>query len=52
MVREGYLDRPEALRRAREFSRPRYPSVREFAQMIGINCEEMLTAINAAPKLY
>jgi glucosamine--fructose-6-phosphate aminotransferase (isomerizing) len=52
MVREGVLERPEALRRARLFSRPRYPSVREFAGMIGINCEEMLTAINAAPKLY
>lgn len=52
MVRESNIDREEALRRAREYSRPRYPSVREFAQMIGINCEEMLTAINAAPKLY
>jgi len=52
MVREGHLDRAEALRRAIEYSRPRWPSIREYAQLIGFSAEEALQIINAAPKLY
>lgn len=52
MVREGHIDRDEALRRAVEYSRPRWPSIREYAQMIGFSAEEALQIINAAPKLY
>jgi asparagine synthetase B (glutamine-hydrolysing) len=52
MVREGHLDRPEAMRRAIEYSKPRWPSIREYAQLIGFSAEEALQIINAAPKLY
>jgi asparagine synthetase B (glutamine-hydrolysing) len=52
MVREGHIDRPEALRRAADYSRPRWPSIREYAQLIGFSAEEALQIINAAPKLY
>jgi hypothetical protein len=52
MVREGYIDREEAMRRCIEFSKPRWPSIREYAQLIGISAEEVLQTINAAPKLY
>ena len=52
MVREGYLDRDEALRRGREHSKPRWPSIREYAQLIGFSAEEALQIINAVPKLY
>ena len=52
MVREGHIDRDEALRRAREYSKPRWPSIREYAQLIGFSAEEALQVINAAPKLY
>jgi len=52
MVREGYIDRDEAIRRGLEFSKPRWPSIREYAQLIGISAEEVLQTINAAPKLY
>jgi hypothetical protein len=52
MIRAGHITREEALRRAEEYSQPRYPSIREYAQMIGINFEETLSIINAAPKLY
>ncbi len=52
MVREGHLDRDEALRRSHEYSKPRWPSVREYANLIGISAEEALQVINAAPKLY
>ena len=52
MVREGHIDRPEALRRAAEYSKPRWPSIREYAQLIGFSAEEALQIINSAPKLY
>ncbi|MBA3538825.1 MAG: hypothetical protein H0T79_04295 [Deltaproteobacteria bacterium] len=52
MVREGYIDRAEAMLRGREYSKPRWPSIREYAQQIGFSAEEALQIINAAPKLY
>ena len=52
MVREGYIDRDEALRRGAEYSKPRWPSIREYAQLVGFSAEEALQIINAAPKLY
>ena len=52
MVREGHLTRDEALARAIEYSKPRWPSIREYAQLIGFSAEEALQIINAAPKLY
>jgi asparagine synthetase B (glutamine-hydrolysing) len=52
MIREGHIDRDEAVRRAHEYSKPRWPSIREYAQLIGFSAEEALQIINAAPKLY
>lgn len=52
MVREGHLDRDEAMSRAIEYAKPRWPSIREYAQLVGFNIEEALQVINAAPKLY
>jgi hypothetical protein len=52
MIREGHIDRAEALRRAAEYSKPRWPSIREYAQLIGFSAEEALQIINAAPKAY
>jgi hypothetical protein len=52
MVREGHIDRDEALRRGAEYSKPRWPSIREYAQLVGFSAEEALQIINAAPKLY
>jgi asparagine synthetase B (glutamine-hydrolysing) len=52
MVREGHLTRDEALRRGREHSRPRWPSIREYAQLVGFSAEEALQIINAVPKRY
>ena len=52
MVREGHIDRDEALRRAADYSKPRWPSIREYAQLIGFSAEEALQVINSAPKLY
>ncbi|MBL9017292.1 MAG: hypothetical protein JNL83_24100, partial [Myxococcales bacterium] len=52
MVREGYIDRAEALKRGKEYSKPRWPSIREYAQLVGFSAEEALQIINSAPKLY
>ncbi len=52
MLREGHLERAEALRRAIDYAKPRWPSIREYAQLIGFSAEEALQIINAAPKRY
>ena len=52
MIREKHLTRDQALRRAAEYGGPRWPSIREYAQIVGFNCEEALTIINGAPKKY
>ncbi len=52
MIREGHLTRERALEKADEYRAPRLPSIREYAQLAGFNCEEALSVINAAPKLY
>jgi hypothetical protein len=52
MIREGHVTRPEALAKAAEYGAPRWPSIREYAQIVGFNCEEALTIINGAPKQY
>jgi glucosamine--fructose-6-phosphate aminotransferase (isomerizing) len=52
MVRENHLDRDEALRRSREYAKPRWASIREYANLIGFSAEEALDIINATPKLY
>ncbi len=52
MLREGHITREVALERSIENAKPRWPSIREFCQLIGISAEEALQAINAAPKMY
>ena len=52
MVREDHIDRDEALRRSLEYAKPRWPSVREYANLIGFSFEEALHVINSIPKLY
>jgi hypothetical protein len=52
MIRENCFTREEALRRAAEYNQPRFPSIRDYAQLVGFNCEEALTIINGAPKQY
>jgi hypothetical protein len=40
------------MRRAEEYSKPRWPSIREYAQLIGFSAEEALQIINSSPKLF
>jgi glutamine---fructose-6-phosphate transaminase (isomerizing) len=52
MIREEHITRDVALARSQEYAKPRWPSVREYCQLIGISAEEALQVINAAPKMY
>lgn len=52
MIREGHVTREQALKKAAEYGTPRWPSIREYSQIVGFNCEEALTIINGAPKKY
>lgn len=52
MVREGHMDRAKAMELAREYGKPRMPSIREYAQLVGFNVEEALTIVNGLPKAY
>jgi glutamine---fructose-6-phosphate transaminase (isomerizing) len=52
MIRENHLSREQAVAKAAEYGAPRWPSIREYAQLVGFNCEEALTIINGAPKKY
>lgn len=52
MVREDHIDRDEAVRRSREYSVPRWRSLREYAQLVGFSAEEVLHVINSIPKWY
>jgi glutamine---fructose-6-phosphate transaminase (isomerizing) len=51
-IREGHFTREQAMALAEEYSKPRFPSIREYSQLVGFNCEEALTVINGAKKLY
>ncbi len=51
-VREGLIDREEALRLAAIDNVARLESLRQFAALVGINLEHVLKRIDAIPKLY
>jgi glucosamine--fructose-6-phosphate aminotransferase (isomerizing) len=52
MIREGVHTRARALELAAEYRKPRLPTLQEYAQAVGFNCEEALNIINSAPKAY
>ncbi|MCC7483950.1 MAG: hypothetical protein IT529_03080 [Burkholderiales bacterium] len=51
-LREGLIDRDEALALAARDNQPRYPSMREYAYQVGFDLDEALYVINSMPKLY
>ncbi|MCY2960270.1 MAG: hypothetical protein NTY35_08890 [Planctomycetota bacterium] len=51
-IREQHLTREQALAKAIEYGKPRFPSIRDYAQLVGFHCEEALTNINGLPKAY
>ena len=52
MVRTNYISRDEALKRSKEYSKPRAESIEDYLQKVGLNVDETLSKINEIPKLY
>ncbi len=51
-VRAGLLTRDEALALVERDNRPRFESIRWYAQTIGLDAEELLQVVDRIPKLY
>ncbi|MDX2026934.1 hypothetical protein [Microcella sp.] len=51
-VREGDLTREEALRLVEEENTPRYPNLKWYLDVVGVDFTQAITAVNNAPRLY
>jgi glutamine---fructose-6-phosphate transaminase (isomerizing) len=51
-IREGIMTRAEALAQIGRDNVPRYESIREYAQIVGIDFGEVIRVVNAMPKRY
>ena len=51
-VRQEILTRDEALRLVEHDNTPRVSAMRDYAEKIGMNLEEIMIAVDAIPKLY
>ena len=51
-VREGDLTRDEALRLVEEENAPRYPNLKWYLDVVGVDFTRAIEAINKAPRLY
>ena len=51
-IREGLITRETALKLLQEENKPRFESMKEYANLVGFSLDEALTIINNIPKLY
>jgi len=51
-IREGQLSRERALTLAERDNEPRYPTIKWYLSIIGVDYESAIRTINAIPKLY
>jgi glucosamine--fructose-6-phosphate aminotransferase (isomerizing) len=51
-IREGQISREEAIELVLDENRPRYQNIRWYLDAIGMDFKEVITVINAIPKLY
>lgn len=51
-IREGDITREEALRLVQEENTPRYPNLKWYLDVVGVDFATAIKAINDAPKLY
>jgi len=51
-IREGDITREEALRLVQEENTPRYPNLKWYLDVVGVDFTKAITAINRAPRLY
>lgn len=51
-IREGLISRETALKLLQQENKPRFESMKEYANLVGFSLDEALTIINNIPKLY
>lgn len=51
-IREGDISRDQALELVAEENRPRYPNLKWYLDVVGVDFREAVEAINRVPKLY
>jgi len=51
-IREGLINRDEAVKLCKEDNRTRFDTLKNFSEIIGFNLDEVLTKIICLPKLY
>jgi hypothetical protein len=51
-IREGDLTREEALEMVMEENTPRYPNIKWYVDVLGMDFKEVISVVNAIPKLY
>lgn len=51
-IREGQLERKEALALAERDNQPRYPTIKWYLEILGLEFESTIKRINSIPKLY
>lgn len=51
-IREGDITRDEALALLKEENRPRYPNIKWYLDVLGIDFAEAIKVVNSIPKLY
>ena len=51
-IREGDITREEALRLVEEENTPRYPNLKWYLDVVGVDFTAAINAINSAPRLY
>jgi hypothetical protein len=51
-IREGDLTREEALKLVEEENSPRYPNLKWYLDVVGVDFTQAITAVNQAPRLY
>lgn len=51
-IREGDLTRDEAMEMVMEENTPRYPNIKWYLDVLGMDFQEVISVVNAIPKLY
>jgi len=51
-IREGQMTRDEAIVRVKDENQPRYPNIKWYLDAIGMDFTEVISVINAIPRLY
>jgi len=51
-IREGEMDREEALRLVEDENQPRYENIKWYLDAVGLDFSEVINVVNSIPKLY